>query len=72
MTRWTRKQRQTGPDPEQSCTVSVGVAPQSHCCCRSKPAAAPPAGRHGSYLEDVLVSGQAVGLPADVEGDDRK
>lgn len=32
----------------------------------------PPAGGRGSYLEDVLVSAQAEGLPTDVEGDDRK
>lgn len=33
---------------------------------------APPAGYNASYLEDVLVSSQAEGLPTDVEGDDGK
>lgn len=55
---------------EQSCTCSVFMTVTVlYCECRSGVSVAP-CWMTCPYLEDVLLSGQRVGLPAHVEGDD--
>lgn len=65
-----REKNKRGPQTKLQCLLlnDATVTPllQRH------PPVSPPAGGRGSYLEDVLVSAQAEGLPTDVEGDDRK